>query len=210
MSLRPIPVLRGRNVELVPPTAEDDQAVADMRSHPETRRYLPFLPTTFTPDEARQMRENKDADARYLDFRIHYITPSGPVFAGTCGLLHINPENSSAEAGIIVCPEFHRTGLGTESLLLVLNYSFTTLKFHRISFETAHHNVQMRGWLENALGIGLEYRLREAWKSGSGWIDSVGYSILDREWSDLKEKLENRLRRPQLPSGPSVSAAGSI
>ncbi|KAF8522165.1 acyl-CoA N-acyltransferase [Hysterangium stoloniferum] len=185
---------------LIPPESKDDIHVAALRSNPETIRYLPFLPRSITPEEWRIKREARSAKEEIWDFHIHFLSQVAPdksisSFVGQCGLIHIDTANRSAEVGIVVSPKWHRSKIASEALYMTLKHAFEypDLKMHRVQFTTAPDNVQMRGWLEN-YGIKMEYRLREAWVDGKGgWIDSVGYSILESEWPALKKKLEEKL-----------------
>jgi RimJ/RimL family protein N-acetyltransferase len=189
------------DVSLVHPSPADDEAVAALRSHPGTLRYLNFLPEYCSVEDSCKRREERTADPRTRDFHIHHLHgQSGvehsatPSFVGTCGLTDINPVNCSAEAGILIVPELHRTGLGTQALYLLLNFAFDGLKLHRVVFETGEDNVAMRGWFEHVLEIKPESYLKEAWKRGDGWMDAVVYRILEYEWREgLKHRLENRI-----------------
>jgi RimJ/RimL family protein N-acetyltransferase len=178
-----IRVLSSERLILQPPHAEDDEAVADLRSNPIILKYLEFLPKACTVDEARLRRETRAADDRIVDFHIHLRSPDPDLkssFIGSTGLFDINLQNMSCECGIVLTPSLQRKGLGTEALYSVLTYAFEDLGLHRVTLETAHNNVLLRGWFENALGVQPEFRLREAWKGRKAgtWVDAIGYSIL--------------------------------
>lgn len=193
---------------LVPPSSEDDAAVAAIRSDPETLRYLPFMPKSMSAQEWRAKREANSANDEIWDFHIHRAGPEpgqllvGQLvtsFVGQCALLHIDEPNRCADIGIIIPSSLHRIGIAAETLYMTLSHAFEhpDLKLHRVQFVTSSNNVKMRGWLEG-FGIQLEYRMREAWIDGQGsWLDSVGYSVLETEWPQLKarmgEKLTSRL-----------------
>jgi RimJ/RimL family protein N-acetyltransferase len=188
-------------IALKTPSEEDDAAVAAMRSHPATLRYLNFLPTQCSIDDARKRRIERTSDSRTRDFHIHLCRGSGEApqsletFVGTCGLTDINLINCSAEAGILISPNVHRTGLGSEALYFLLNFAFHDLNLHRVVFETARDNIPMRAWFTTALGIEAEAFLKEAWKCEGGWMDAVIYRILEQEWRNtLKTRLENRIK----------------
>ncbi|KIJ53702.1 hypothetical protein M422DRAFT_25518 [Sphaerobolus stellatus SS14] len=184
--------------------SEDDIEVAAMRSDPRTRLYLPFMPLRITPDEWRVIREDRAKKDDTCDFHARFVMPSSSnqdplsesgslsLLAAQATIMEINLVNRSGELGLIVKPELHRSGIATELLYLLLRHAFEHpgLKLHRACFVTGKDNVQMKGWLE-AFGIEQEFRFREAWSDGKGgYVDAVGYSILDREWPELKERLE--------------------
>jgi RimJ/RimL family protein N-acetyltransferase len=192
---------------LTPPGPEDDAVVAAVRSDPETLRYLPFMPTSMSADEWRAEREANSANDEIWKFHVHLANPETAqpaLFVGQCGIMRIDAPNRCADIGIIIPSRLHRTGIATEALYLTLSHAFEhpDLKLHRVQFVTSSTNVQMRGWLER-FGIEVEYRMREAWTDGQGgWLDSMGYSILEVEWPPLKAKMEEKL---SARLGPRIS-----
>ncbi|KAJ7572027.1 acyl-CoA N-acyltransferase [Mycena floridula] len=171
-------------IDLVPPSEAEDEAVALLRAHPETLRYLPILPAKFTVADARERRERQAK----LDncFRFHIHVGDKAVFGGTTGLHTIEKESNSCH------------NVGTEALYLVLEFAFETRGLHRATFGTGVNNVRMRGWLEKIAGIRLEGIMRDAWKHTDKdvYYDMASYSILEGEWRDgVKERLRARLNR---------------
>ncbi|GLB37535.1 putative acetyltransferase (GNAT) domain containing protein [Lyophyllum shimeji] len=185
-------------VRLDPPDSHDDEAVANLRSHPLTLRYLRFLPTTFTAEEARVRRERRAENRDIVDFHIHVKNDDGSYsFGGVAGISYIDEANGSAEAGIIVSPHIYHKGVGTEALYNVLKYAFEDRKLHRVTFETGEDNVPMCSWLENVLEAKLDGKLRECWKDPEGRHTHVNlYSILEWEWTGgIGKKLEGLVSR---------------
>ncbi|KAG6873425.1 hypothetical protein C0995_015850 [Termitomyces sp. Mi166 len=183
---------------LVPPQAEDDEAVAILRSHPETLRYLRFLPIHVTPDEARIRRETRASNPTVVDFHIHIKDSEGLFsFEGNTGLFNIDETNKSCEIGILLSPHLHRKGYATEALYLVLKYAFEDRRMHRATFETGADNLPMCSWLEKVLGATLEARRRECWSDmKGGYTDVRSYSILEWEWlGGVREKLKKLVLR---------------
>ena len=181
-------------IVLAPPQPEYDTDVAALRSDADALRYLPSMPKSVTAEEWRTKREAQATDDEIWSFYIHLAGPA-PAFVGQCALWRIDLPNRAAEIGICVSPRVHRRGIATEALYVVLSHAFEhpDLRLHRVQFVTGATNVQMRGWLEG-FGIAVEHRLREAWSDGrGGWLDNVGYSILEGEWPALKTTLEARL-----------------
>lgn len=190
-----------RRLVLIPPGPKDDVVVAAVRSDPETLRYLPFMPKSMSAAEWGAKREAHSANDEICNFHIHLAAPlevtarDSTSFVGQCGIMHIDTSNHCADIGIIIPSTAHRTGIATEAIYMTLSLAFEHphLKLHRVQFVTASTNVQMRGWLES-FGIEVEYRMREAWTDGrEGWLDSVGYSILETEWPPLKARMEEKL-----------------
>ncbi|KAG8925377.1 hypothetical protein FRC02_009712 [Tulasnella sp. 418] len=202
----------GKRVILYHPVPEDtDVQVKALYESESTRKYIRALPAVWPLETVRANREKRTANPLNIDFAIYYNKsqdagdgeehPSNSQFAGLCNLT-VNPLNSSAQAGIYIAGEYQSLHLASEALHALISHGFTKESdggpgLHRIAFETAVDNVQMRGWLERTLEIEKEYVHREAWRDPKGWLDLVGYAILDHEWTgerDGSKGLETRLR----------------
>ncbi|KAG8969675.1 hypothetical protein FRC03_001547 [Tulasnella sp. 419] len=182
-------------IELVhPPPPEDDQAVVEISTHPLILQRLPFWSKHQTVEEAAKRRETRTSDPQhYRDFRVHPHPRLGPTdlppVMGSAGFLDIDILNDVSQLGIVLHPHIHRAGYATEILLLLFDHGFASVEsggmgLNRIYLTTAYENVQMRGWLENVLGLKLEGVFKEAWKhrERGEYVDAVGYAILKREW----------------------------
>jgi N-acetyltransferase len=91
-------------------------------------------------------------------------------------------------------PEMQRTGINTESKLLMLTHAFETWRVHRVRLVTDGRNEQSRRAIER-LGMRFDGVLRAARTAFDGGIrDSAYYSMLDSEWPEAKTALEKRLR----------------
>ncbi|KAJ6517534.1 acyl-CoA N-acyltransferase [Mycena vitilis] len=188
--------LSGR-VLLVPPTPSDDASMAALRSHPETRRYVPFFPEICTLEDARERRLSREPNAAIVDFSIYAVTPgSSPKFVGSTGIYGIDEVFKSCDAGVGICADSFRCGYATDALHRVLAYAFEERELHRVEFQTTWDNVRMRSWFEQ-FGATMEGTLRDGWPDGKGgYTDACLYSILDREWTQtVKPKMEERINR---------------
>jgi len=193
MSQHTIELSASSRMRLIPSRVEDDEAVAQLRSHPETRRYLRFLPKTITVDEVRRRRESRAEDPRVIDFHILVKGNNGLfVFGGQAGIYNIDETNRSCDAGVIVSPLLHRKGIATEALYNVLEHAFEDRRIHRVGFETGSDNLPMHYILQKVLEAKLEGEKRESWKDeNDGYSDVHIFSLLRREWSGgIKEKLQ--------------------
>ncbi|KAJ6515361.1 acyl-CoA N-acyltransferase [Mycena sanguinolenta] len=194
-----LPAKSGR-LTLVPPSEADDVFVAALRCHPETRRYLRYLPEFVSVDDARDRRLLREPDPTLVDFNIHALTTRADApstFIGTTGVFKIEEVNKSCEVGILISSDYFRGGFATEALHRVLVYVFEERKFHRAEFITSADNMAMRGWLDKA-GATLEGTKREAWADPTtgGYDDACVYGILQEEWmATVKGRLEARINR---------------
>ena len=92
-----------------------------------------------------------------------------------------------------VAPRWQRTGANAEAKLLMLTHAFEQLGCNRVEFKTDVLNQKSRNAL---LGIGAcaEGVLREHCVLWHGRLrDTIYYSVLAREWPQVKQRLEQRL-----------------
>lgn len=88
-----------------------------------------------------------------------------------------------------------RTAVNTEAKLLLLSYAFETLDVMAVEFRTHWHNQASREAITR-LGAKQDGVLRNHKLLGDGTVrDTVVYSIIDSEWSAVKQNLEFRLQQ---------------
>ena len=136
-------------------------------------------------------REQKGTD---LPFAVIHLA-SGRV-AGSTRYLNIDRPNRGLEVGgTWYGPEFQRTAVNTECKYLLLTYAFEILKAIRVQIKTDLLNVRSQKAIER-IGAIKEGVLRNHMILQDGRIrDSVFYSILDKEWAEVKWKLETMLAK---------------
>ncbi|KAI5889364.1 acyl-CoA N-acyltransferase [Schizophyllum commune H4-8] len=181
----------GKLVLTCPSDQDDNERIALLRTHPETLRYLPILPKTMTVEDVIKRRESRLDDPKTLDWNVDIVDADGKrTLVAMTTIFAIDEEYSSGETGILVAPDAHRSGLGTEVLYTVLKYGFETMKLHRIQFQTGADNVGMRGWLDRVAGAYYEGARRDGWKGIDGkFADVAVYSILEDEWREKTKRL---------------------
>lgn len=133
---------------LLPITRSDDARIAELRTHPATRQFQPYFPTTMSAADARYMHEMGDTSSFSLtQFKIEYIDRDIGLeeakFAGSIGFWKhaLDLANNSCSLYLMVSPEMHRNGVGIEALYLLLEYAFEVEKLHRVAFMTASDNL---------------------------------------------------------------------
>ena len=91
--------------------------------------------------------------------------------------------------------EWQRTAVNTEAKLLLLTHAFETLGMRRVELKTDVLNERSRSAILR-LGATQEGIFREHMVTTSGRVrDSVWFSILAREWEDVKARLTAALAR---------------
>jgi RimJ/RimL family protein N-acetyltransferase len=101
-------------------------------------------------------------------------------FLGLFGLKLGSEKYNRGEIWYKIHSSFWGNGIATEAANLILDYSFNTLKSHRIQAGCAVKNVGSIKVLEK-VGMILEGRGREILPLKNGWSDNFEYSILETD-----------------------------
>ncbi|MDO6618824.1 MULTISPECIES: GNAT family protein [unclassified Shewanella] len=98
-----------------------------------------------------------------------------------------------------------RTGVNTETKLLLLDYAFSTLDVMAVEFRTHWHNQASRQAITR-LGAKQDGVLRNHKLLKDGTVrDTVVYSIIDSEWPTVKQHLKHRLAHYQQQFSNSIA-----
>lgn len=98
-------------------------------------------------------------------------------------------------------PSVQRTGLNTETKLLLLTHAFETLGCVSVYLETSWFNHVSRTAIAR-LGAKQDGVLRNHRRHADGSLrDTVVFSILDSEWPGVKSNLRHRLEKGVLRHG---------
>jgi N-acetyltransferase len=118
------------------------------------------------------------------------------VVVGSSSYLHVDPPNRRLEIGNTwFSASVRRTGVNTESKLLMLSHAFDDLGCIAVEFRTHFFNSTSRAAIER-LGAKLDGILRSQQLLPDGSRrDTVVYSILDVEWPAVRNNLRFRLER---------------
>ncbi len=113
---------------------------------------------------------------------------------GMTGFIDIRDAHRGLEIGATwITPSFQRTLVNADSKYLLLRYAFENWDAERVQFKTDIRNVQSQRAIEK-LGAVREGVLRHHLIVGVGRVrDSILYSIIRPEWTQVKVQLEARL-----------------
>lgn len=115
---------------------------------------------------------------------------------GSTRYVDIRAENRCLEiGGTWVGAAWQRTAVNTECKLLLLRHAFESLNALRVQLKTDSRNVQSQ---EAIARIGAKYEgtLRGHMVLHDGYVrSSMMYSVLAKEWPDVRTRLESRLIR---------------
>ena len=129
---------------------------------------------------------------------------------GSTRFLDIERPHRALEIGWTwIGASWRRTAINTECKLLLLGHAFDALGAHRVTLKTDARNERSQRAIERIGGVreGVLRRHRACW---DGFVrDTVYYGILDREWPDVRARLERLLDAREAgarPPDPRTSA----
>jgi RimJ/RimL family protein N-acetyltransferase len=109
--------------------------------------------------------------------------------AGVFFLLGVNVNMGVVEMGLVYGPALARKTAGTEAFFLLARYVLDTLSYRRLEWRCGPGHTASRRAAER-FGFTEEGTLRQTmWSKDRNW-DTVVYSILDREWPAIEQRLE--------------------
>ncbi|MFF3100764.1 GNAT family N-acetyltransferase [Viridibacillus arvi] len=113
---------------------------------------------------------------------------------GSTRFLDIDCQHKRLEIGFTwLTPTKWRTPINTECKYLLLKFAFEQLSVNRVQIKTDHENKRSQAAIER-LGAKKEGILRNHMIRPNGTIrNTVIFSIIDSEWSDVKLHLEGLL-----------------
>jgi RimJ/RimL family protein N-acetyltransferase len=204
MKVEPI-TLNGRFVTLEPMSNEHLVDLCDIAVDPSIWQWAPEPITS------------KESMASYIDIALAEQTKglslpfatrenaSGKI-VGSTRFGNIDVRNRHVEIGWTwLAPKWQRTCVNTEAKLLMLTHAFEVWNCIRVEFKTDSMNEQSRNAI---LRIGAKqegiHRNHMITRSGR-FRDSVYFSIIDKEWSDVKPRLVSMLSPARILSS-SVDA----
>ena len=195
MEVTPV-VLQGKHARLEPMTEAHAPALAEIGIGQPFWDFMVYGQIN-TLDDMRNWvldilaRADKGTD---LPFIVIHLA-SGRV-AGATRYLNIMPNDRGLEiGGTWYGPEFQRTAVNTECKYLLLKHAFETLGCIRVQLKTDSRNERSQKAIER-IGAVKEGVLRNHMILPDGhYRHSVYYSILDTEWTQVKERLEEMMER---------------
>jgi len=174
----PFPVIETERLILRRITNDDVNEVFELRSNPETMKYIPrpLVKTTEDALEHVAMIEEKITSNIGVNWG---ITLKGDFkVLGIIGYYRMQPENYRAEIGYMLLPDFHGKGIISEAVKRLIAYGFDDLKLHSIEAVIDPENFASEKVLQKC-GFVKEAHLKESEFYEGKFLDKVIYSLLD-------------------------------
>jgi N-acetyltransferase len=156
-------------------------------------RWIPYSMRTF---EDFQKVVDKAFDEQEHGQSVVFATAerdSGKVI-GSTRFMNIDRVNRRVEIGSTwIAPAWQRTAVNTEAKYLMLRHAFEVWGCIRVELKTDGLNQKSRNAIAR-IGAKEEGTLRKHLITWTGRVrDTVYFSILDSEWPQVKQRLEERL-----------------
>ncbi|WP_252504481.1 GNAT family N-acetyltransferase [Sporosarcina sp. Marseille-Q4943] len=135
------PELQTERLHLVEVSKEHAQGVFDNFSNPAVLQYYGMDPMTELAQAEKLVEHFRNSFLASRSIRWAMVRKEDNRFAGTIGLNNLSKGMKRAEIGFEIHPDFWRTGITSEALKAVLNYSFKELGLHRMGAVTFLDNV---------------------------------------------------------------------
>jgi N-acetyltransferase len=185
-------VLTGRQWARLEPLTDDhvDEIAAAAADGDPGRLWFTMAPSPATAHQWVQQMLALQSDGG-LTFVVR--RPDGTL-VGSSSYLNVDGDNRRLEIGATwYSASARRTGVNSESKLLMLGHAFDTLGCIAVEFRTHFFNFTSREAIER-LGAKLDGVLRShQLLAGGSRRDTVVYSILDVEWPAVRANLQFRL-----------------
>jgi RimJ/RimL family protein N-acetyltransferase len=185
-------VLDGGRIRLEPLESRHAQALHATCNDPELWRYTFALNPLTTLESTRAWIEEARSTANAVPFAIVDKTSGNAV--GSTRFGEIDPAWRKLEIGWTFLARPHwRTHANTEAKLALMTYAFETFGAVRVQFKAQAVNARSRAAIAR-IGATFEGVLRNFRIREDGTISDISiYSVTDREWPDVKERLRLRL-----------------
>ena len=195
MEVNPV-VLTGRHVRLEPLSESHVKGLTEIGAGQDFWDFM-LYGRMETKEDMRDWvldimsRAEKGTDSPFAVIHL----ASGKV-AGATRYLNIMPKDRGLEiGGTWYGTEYQRTPVNTECKYLLLTHAFEKLGCIRVQLKTDLRNERSQKALER-IGAKKEGIFRNHMiLPGGKYRDSVFYSILDSEWSEVKKQLEGMMAR---------------
>lgn len=195
IEIKPV-VLTGNHVRLEPMTEAHISGLAEIGVGQEFWNFMVYGKMEDEEDMRGWVREILSRAEKGTDLPFVAIHLASGRVAGATRYLNIMPNDKGLEVGgTWYGLEFQRTLLNTECKYLLFSHAFETLGCIRVQLKTDLLNVRSQKAISR-IGAVREGVLRNHMILPDGRIrDSVFYSILDKEWPDVKKRIEEMMVR---------------
>ncbi len=175
----PFPIIETERLLLKRITNDDVNEVFELRSNPETMKYIPRPLVKTTEDALEHIAMIEDKIITNIGINWGITLKGNSKLLGIIGYYRMQPENYRAEIGYILLPEFHGKGIIPEAVNKLIRYGFDDLKLHSIEAVIDPENLASEKVLQKC-GFVKEAHFKESEFYNGRFLDKVIYSLLEK------------------------------
>ena len=179
-----LPVLKGARVTLRDLRLSDAPSLLAMLATDEVARFISPPPTTVEGFErfiAWTHRER--AAGRYACFAV--VVDGTDTAVGLFQVRQLELGWATAEWGFALGPPYWGTGVFIDGAQLVVDFTFETIRVHRLEARAAVQNGRGNGALRK-VGAVQEGVLRKSFLRNGEYLDQVLWTIVDEDWRQAR------------------------
>jgi RimJ/RimL family protein N-acetyltransferase len=197
MQVEPV-TLEGTWVRLEPLAERHAEDLAEVVGPEEIWTWMSARPSTVA-DVRGWIETTLNAQATGTELPFAIVERNHGKAIGSTRFLDIQPHHRGVEIGWTwLGRDYWRTPMNTECKYLLLRHAFETWNCIRVQLKTDRRNERSRRAIER-IGGQFEGILRNHRVLADGtYRDSAYYSITDREWPEVKARLEARMAPAQI------------
>ncbi|MFQ6602764.1 GNAT family N-acetyltransferase [Flavobacterium sp. C3NV] len=177
-NFNPFPVIETERLLLRRITNDDVNEVFELRSNPETMKYIPRPLVKNNEDALEHIAMIEEKIETNVGINWGITLKGSSKLLGIIGYYRMQPQNYRAEIGYILLPEFHGKGIIPEAVNRLITYGFEDLKLHSIEAVIDPENYASEKVLQKC-GFVKEAHLKESEFYEGRFLDSVIYSLLE-------------------------------
>ena len=174
----PFPTIETERLLLRRITNKDVNEIFELRSNPQTMKYIPRPLVKNTEDALEHIAMIEDKIVTNVGINWGITLKDNSKLLGIIGYYRMQPENYRAEIGYMLLPEFHGKGIIPEAVNRLITYGFEDLKLHSIEAVIDPENYASEKVLQKC-GFVKEAHLKESEFYEGRFLDSVIYSLLE-------------------------------
>ena len=181
LNFSPFPLLTSERLQFRRLNEEDVHEVFELRSNPETMKYIPRPLATSKDDALAHIKLINDNIDTNSDINWAVTEKGNNKCIGIMGFYRTQPENYRTELGYMISPEHHNKGYVTEAVRTLLDYAFNQLNFHSIEAVIDPENIASERVLQKNGFVKEAHFVENGFYNGK-FMDTVIYSLLKRNF----------------------------
>lgn len=166
------------------PNLQDKEPFHAYRSMPEVYIYQSWKPANIDEAEAfikKNLAVIPNTPNTWLQLA---ICLKNGMLIGDIGI-HFMEDDAQVEIGYTLTPDYQGQGYAFEAVRAVIDYSFLTLKKHRITASVDPQNLKSINLLKK-LSFRQEGHFVKSTLIHGKWCDDIIFAILEKEWNQTR------------------------